>query len=154
MYPLVFLRHQFANGMAQLKNLLSFSWASKKLTASKQLFLKVYLLLFNKICIPIWFIIIWDCLIRVLQLPNYILPAPLEVLQSFINHAALITSQTLPTLAEILLGLFLGIILGVGIALSMCLFRSLHAFLLPLLLASQALPVFAIAPLLVLWFGY
>ena len=36
----------------------------------------------------------------------------------------------------------------------MCLFRTLHAFLLPLLLASQALPVFAIAPVLVLWFGY
>jgi putative hydroxymethylpyrimidine transport system permease protein len=62
----------------------------------------------------------------------------------------LITLQTLPTLAEILFGLFFGIVLGVAIALSMCLFRTLHAFLLPLLLANQALPVFAIAPLLVL----
>jgi putative hydroxymethylpyrimidine transport system permease protein len=93
-------------------------------------------------------------LIRVLEVPNYILPAPFDVFQSLINHAALIISHTLPTLFEILLGLSFGIILGVGTALSMSLSRTLHAFLLPLLLASQALPVFAIAPLLVLWFGY
>lgn len=153
MYPFVFLRNQLVHGIAQLYAVLSSSWSSK-FTASKQLFLKIYPLFFYKICIPIWFIIIWECLIRILHLPNYILPTPLEVLQSLINHAALITSQTLPTLVEILLGLSLAIILGVVIALSMCLFRTLHTFLLPLLLASQALPVFAMAPLLVLWFGY
>ncbi len=153
MVPFVLLRNQFINGIAQLQNLFSSSWASK-LTASKQLFLSIYPLFFHKICIPIWFIIIWECLIRILQLPNYILPNPIEVWQSLINHAVLITSQALPTLLEILLGLFFGIILGVTIALSMYLFRPLHTFLLPLLLASQALPVFAIAPLLVLWFGY
>lgn len=153
MIPFVFLRNQFVHGIAQLHTLLLSSWTSKP-TTSKQLFLKIVPLFFHKTCIPIWFIIIWECLIRVLQLPNYILPTPFEVLQSLINHAALIASQTLPTLVEILLGLSLAIILGVVIALSMCLFRTLHAFLHPLLLASQALPVFTIAPLLVLWFGY
>lgn len=153
MVPFIFLRNQLVHGIAQLHNLLSSSWTSK-LTAIKQLFSKIVPLFFHKTCIPIWFIFIWECLVRILQLPNYILPTPLEALQSLINHAALIASQTLPTLAEILLGLSLAIILGVAIALSMCLFRTLHAFLHPLLLASQTLPVFAIAPLLVLWFGY
>jgi putative hydroxymethylpyrimidine transport system permease protein len=153
MVPFVFLRNQLVHRMAQLHTLLSSPWSSN-LTASKQLFLKIYPLFFHKNCIPIWFIMIWECLVRSLQLPSYILPTPLEVLQSLIHHAALITSQTLPTLVEILLGLSFGIILGVTIALSMCLFRTLHAFLHPLLLASQTLPVFAIAPLLVLWFGY
>jgi putative hydroxymethylpyrimidine transport system permease protein len=60
----------------------------------------------------------------------------------------------LTTLVETLLGLSLAIILGMLMALSICLFRPIHAFLLPLLLASQTLPIFAIAPLLVLWFGY
>ncbi|WP_342147651.1 ABC transporter permease [Rickettsiella endosymbiont of Aleochara curtula] len=153
MYPFVVLRNQFINGVTQLQNLLSSSWTSK-ITANKQLFFRIYPLFFHKFCIPIWFIIIWECLIHILQLPNYILPTPFEVLKSLIDHAALITSETLPTLVEILLGLFFGVILGVTIALSMSLFRPLHNFLLPLLLASQALPVFAIAPLLVLWFGY
>ena len=153
MVSFVLLRNQFINRIAQLQNLFSSSWVSK-LFISKKIFLRVYPLFFHKICIPIWFIMLWECLIRLLQLPNYILPSPLEVLQSFINHAALISSNMLPTLAEILLGLAFGILLGMSIALSMCLFRSLHAFILPLLLASQALPVFTIAPLLVLWFGY
>lgn len=153
MVPFVVLRNQFINGVTQLQNLLSSSWPAK-ITASKQLFLRIYPLFFHKFCIPIWFIIIWECLTHILQLPNYILPTPFEVLKSLIDHAALITSETLPTLVEILLGLFFGIILGVTIALSVSLFRPLHNFLLPLLLASQALPVFAIAPLLVLWFGY
>lgn len=153
MVSFLLLRNQLINGIAQLQNLLLSSWTSK-LLASKQLFLRIYPLFFHKFCIPICFIIIWECLIRILQLPNYILPTPFAVLKSLIDHATLITSQTLPTLFEVLLGLFFGIILGVTIALSMSLFRPLHNFLLPLLLASQALPVFAIAPLLVLWFGY
>lgn len=153
MVPFVLLINQFTNGIAHLQNWLSSSWISK-LIASKQLLLRIYSLFFHKFFIPIWFIIIWECLIRIFQLPNYILPTPFEVLKSLIDHATLITSQTLPTLVEILFGLFFGILLGVTIALSMSLFRTLHNFLLPLLLASQALPVFAIAPLLVLWFGY
>ena len=153
MVSFLLLRNQLINGIAQLLNLLSSSWTSI-LLASKQLFLRIYPLFLHKFCIPIWFIIIWECLIRILQLPNYILPTPFAILKSLIDHATLITSQTLPTLVEVLLGLFFGIILGVTIALSMSLFRPLHNFLLPLLLASQALPVFAIAPLLVLWFGY
>lgn len=153
MYPVVLLMNQFSHRIIQLQKRLLCPWILKP-SASKQRFLKIYALFFHKICIPFWFILIWECLIRVLQLPNYILPTPFDVLQSFIHHAALITSQTLPTLLEILLGLSFGIILGAGIAISMCFFRPLHAFLLPLVLASQALPVFAIAPLLVLWFGY
>lgn len=153
MYPFVLLLNQFNNRIARLQRLLLSVW-TLNLPASKQRLLKIYALFFHKICIPFWFILIWDCLIRVLRLPNYILPTPFDVFQSLINHAALITSQTLPTLFEILLGLSFGIILGVSTAISMSLSRTLHAFLLPLLLASQALPVFAIAPLLVLWFGY
>lgn len=153
MVTFIFLRNQFINRLAQLQNIV-ISLGNLNLTNKKHLFLKTIVLFSRKVCIPIGFILIWEGLIHILQLPNYILPTPFQVLQCLIHHAALITSQTLPTLAEIILGLFFGIILGVSIALSMCLFRIIHAFLLPLLLVSQALPVFAIAPLLVLWFGY
>ncbi len=152
MVTIIFFRN-LINRLVQLQNVVS-SLRNLNFPNKKHLVLKVISLFSHKICILIGFILIWEGLIYILQLPNYILPTPLEVLQSLINHASLITLQTLPTLAEILLGLFFGIILGVGIALSMCLFRTIHAFLLPLLLVSQALPVFAIAPLLVLWFGY
>lgn len=153
MIALIFLRNRCSNTIVQLKNLFT-SLRNLNFTSNKYLSLKVISLFFHKICIPLGFILAWECLIRMLQLPNYILPSPFDVLQSLINNALLIALQMLPTLAEILLGLFFGIITGIGIALSMCLFRTVHAFLFPLLLVSQALPVFAIAPLLVLWFGY
>jgi putative hydroxymethylpyrimidine transport system permease protein len=116
--------------------------------------MKINQLLTARIYIPLLLIVIWECLIRFLRLPNYILPSPFEVFHNLINYASLIRSNMLATLVETLLGLSLAIILGILIALSMCLFRPIHAFFLPLLLASQALPIFAIAPLLVLWFGY
>jgi putative hydroxymethylpyrimidine transport system permease protein len=58
------------------------------------------------------------------------------------------------TLLEIVAGLLLGTLLGTLSALSMIASFSLKRWLLPVLVISQAIPVFALAPLLVLWFGY
>jgi putative hydroxymethylpyrimidine transport system permease protein len=58
------------------------------------------------------------------------------------------------TLFEIIAGLLLGTFLGALSALSMIASFSLKRWLLPVLVISQAIPVFALAPLLVLWFGY
>jgi putative hydroxymethylpyrimidine transport system permease protein len=58
------------------------------------------------------------------------------------------------TLFEIIAGLLLGTLLGALSALSMIASFSLKRWLLPVLVISQAIPVFALAPLLVLWFGY
>ncbi|MES2998193.1 MAG: ABC transporter permease [Pseudomonadota bacterium] len=99
-------------------------------------------------------LVIWQCIVVMLQLPSYLLPTPLQVFRSLIIHRELIATQTLPTLVETLLGLSFGILLGISLALSMCLFRPVYSLLHPILLISQSLPVFAIAPLLVIWFGY
>jgi putative hydroxymethylpyrimidine transport system permease protein len=58
------------------------------------------------------------------------------------------------TLAEILLGLLLGSLLGVASALIIVWFRPARHWLMPILVVSQAIPVFALAPILVLWLGY
>lgn len=112
------------------------------------------LLFIRGIGVTLFLLLIWQCLVIVLKLPPYILPTPLHVFHSFVIHRELIVVNMLTTLLETLLGLFFGILLGSSLALGMCLFRPIHSLLLPLLLVSQALPVFAIAPLLVLWFGY
>jgi putative hydroxymethylpyrimidine transport system permease protein len=106
------------------------------------------------ILLTLFLLISWQGIVLLSQLPSYLLPTPLQVFHSLMNHRELIALQTLPTLAETLLGLVFGILFGVCLALSMCLFRPVYSLLHPILLISQALPVFAIAPLLVLWFGY
>lgn len=106
------------------------------------------------IILMLFLLVIWQCIVLVLQLPSYILPTPFQVFDSLITNRELLAIQTLPTLIETLLGLSFGILFGMSLAISMSLFRPLHSLLQPIIVISQALPIFAIAPLLVIWFGY
>lgn len=96
----------------------------------------------------------WETLVRVLEMPSYILPGPTQVALSMHDNASLLWDNTLVTMTEMLLGLGLGVSFGVLLALLLVYFTSLRPWLLPLLLITQAIPVFALAPILMLWFGY
>lgn len=97
---------------------------------------------------------LWQSAVSLLALPHYLLPAPSAVAQQLQIHAPLLWQHAQITALEILLGLTLGFLLGLGSALLLSLSAPISALLMPLLVISQAIPVFAIAPLLVLWFGY
>ncbi|MGV6987567.1 ABC transporter permease [Testudinibacter sp. P80/BLE/0925] len=99
-------------------------------------------------------LLLWQSAVSLLALPHYLLPAPSAVAQQLKTHAPLLWQHAQVTALEILLGLTLGFLLGLGSALLLSLSAPISAFLMPLLVISQAIPVFAIAPLLVLWFGY
>lgn len=99
-------------------------------------------------------LLLWQSAVSLLALPHYLLPAPSAVAQQLQIHAPLLWQHAQITALEILLGLTLGFLLGLGSALLLSLSAPISAFLMPLLVISQAIPVFAIAPLLVLWFGY
>lgn len=86
--------------------------------------------------------------------PHYILPGPVRVLNAWHEHADQILEHASVTLAEILLGLAIGTAIGAATALSMAHARHVRRWLLPVLVISQAIPVFALAPILVLWLGY
>lgn len=96
----------------------------------------------------------WWILVLVTQVPRFILPAPTAVMATLWSSWNVLLPHFLVTLVEIIGGLFVGVSLGLSFAISMLLFSSVRRWLLPLLLVSQAIPVFAIAPVLVLWFGY
>ena len=96
----------------------------------------------------------WDLLVRLTGVPAFILPAPLAVGSALVARAGLILPHAAVTLAEILLGMIIGSIGGVALAMLLGAFRGARPWVLPVLVVSQALPVFALAPLLVLWLGY
>lgn len=96
----------------------------------------------------------WQALVWLTDVPHYLLPAPLAVGKALIAQAPLLLHQAAITLAEILLGLAGGVLIGGASALIMTLLPPLQPWLLPLLVLGQTIPVFALAPLLVLWFGY
>jgi len=98
--------------------------------------------------------IAWQLLVSISDVPPYILPAPLAVFVAFFRQPALFAHHAVITALEILLGLLFGFLLGTGCALFMSYFRPAQRWLLPVLVISQAIPVFALAPILVLWLGY
>ena len=99
-------------------------------------------------------IIVWQAIISLTGLPGYILPAPMRVLNTLWNSRALIGEHALVTLLEVVIGLAIGAGLGVITAIQLAMSPSARLFLRPILVFSQALPVFALAPILTLWLGY
>ena len=98
--------------------------------------------------------LLWQAIVWLTQAPPYILPGPLPVLRVMWERAGFLASHAGVTGAEILLGLALGTTLGVISAIMIHQLRPARRWLFPVLVVSQAIPVFAIAPLLVLWLGY
>lgn len=110
---------------------------------------------FLKVLFPIIFLfILWQSVILIFDLPHYILPKPEDVFSQLINQHSLLWEHTQITLLEIIIGTIIGSIFGLGSAFTLLYFKKVEKYLLPILVISQAIPVFAIAPLLVLWFGY
>lgn len=96
----------------------------------------------------------WQGLVLAFAPPRYILPAPLDVALAGGAQAGYLWSNTLITLSEIAAGFAAGASLGVATALCLAAFPRLGRLVWPLMLVLQAFPVFVIAPLLVLWFGF
>lgn len=110
---------------------------------------------FLKAILPLIFLfVLWQGVVMIFDLPHYILPKPKDVFLQIINQHKLLLEHTQTTLLEIILGIILGLIFGLSSAFTLLYFKKIEKYLLPILVISQAIPVFAIAPLLVLWFGY
>jgi putative hydroxymethylpyrimidine transport system permease protein len=97
---------------------------------------------------------LWQLVVLATKAPPYILPGPWPVLQAAIAHGPTLLHHLQITGIEMVAGLLLGTLLGTSCALVMIIAPLLRRWLLPVLVISQAVPVFALAPLLVLWLGY
>ena len=96
----------------------------------------------------------WETAVRLAETPAFILPPPSLVLAAFLAQPGYFLHHAGITAMEILLGLVAGILAGIVTALVINASATLSRLVGPALVASQALPVFAVAPLLVIWFGY
>ncbi|WP_297322235.1 ABC transporter permease [uncultured Bartonella sp.] len=97
---------------------------------------------------------IWWAIAIVFHLPAFILPSPFVVARSLWEGRDYLFHHSLITTYEILVGFILGIVAGGCIALLLMLSKTLQNWLMPVLVISQSIPIFAFAPILVLWFGY
>lgn len=103
---------------------------------------------------PLAVLALWQGIVWAEVLPRFVLPAPRAVARALWDNRALLLDHGLVTLGEVGAGLAIGLTLGLSAALLMMLSPALRAALRPVLTASQALPVFVLAPVLTIWFGY
>lgn len=106
------------------------------------------------VLVSLMIVVLWQVVVWLTNTPHFILPGPLRVFKNLWEQRLLIAGHSVITMVEILLGMFVGCLLGFGSAMLLQWSRTLSSWLLPVLIVSQAIPVFALAPILMLWFGY
>jgi putative hydroxymethylpyrimidine transport system permease protein len=97
---------------------------------------------------------LWQALVVLAALPPFILPGPGRVAATLWASRALILEHAGITAVEVLIGLALGAILGGLSAIGLAASPLARGLIRPMMVFSQAIPVFALAPILTLWLGY
>lgn len=100
------------------------------------------------------FLLLWEAACDLGFVPAFLLPSPSSVVVSLVKDAALVAQHSVTTLLEAAIGLGIGVVIGFVFALLMDRFETFYLAFEPLMTISQTIPTIAIAPLLVLWFGY
>jgi putative hydroxymethylpyrimidine transport system permease protein len=96
----------------------------------------------------------WEAYARLGTVDDFILPAPSEVGRALVDDRSLLWDNLLVTAQEVGLGILAALLLGTALAIALHFSRTLRRGAYPLLVASQAVPVVIVAPLLVVWFGF
>ena len=97
---------------------------------------------------------LWECLSVFEIVPNFMLPSPAETVKAFVHDFGLLMYHSRVTLLETLVGTVTGISIGFLAACLMDRWEPAYKAMYPLIVLTQTIPAVAIAPLLVLWFGY
>ena len=96
----------------------------------------------------------WDLIANALDIEPFLVPAPSDIADSLIDDRALLLDNAWVTAQEVLLGFAIAAVCGFAFAIALHLSDLLRRAFYPLLVASQTVPVIAIAPILVVWLGF
>jgi NitT/TauT family transport system permease protein len=98
--------------------------------------------------------LLWQLAVTIFPIPSYLLPSPLEIGSVMVSRFELQTTHALVTLREILLGFALAVLIGVPLAVGITFVPVFEKLFYPILVATQAIPKVAVAPLFLVWFGF
>lgn len=99
-------------------------------------------------------LLLWQFASPLFHVPAYVLPSPTDIVHRMSERQGALVANTLMTLNEVVLGFLVGVIVSVPLALLIVSSRVAERFVYPLLVAFQAVPKVALAPILVVWFGF
>ncbi len=98
-------------------------------------------------------VLLWELISIVIDVPEFILPAPSAIALALANNYLLLMVHARVTLTAVLGGLILAVIIAILLAIAMDRWKPLRQALYPVLVISQAIPIFALAPIMLIWFG-
>lgn len=99
-------------------------------------------------------LVVWEIGVRLTGVTEIILPTPSTIAVTLVDQAVPLLGQSWITLQEVLIGLALSIVVGIPLAVLITSFKIFERAVYPLLVASQVIPKVAVAPLLIIWFGF
>lgn len=99
-------------------------------------------------------ILLWEAYVRVAKVPGYVLPAPSVIIQAMFKESRELFKHTWFTLYEVLAGFLIGTAIGIPLAIAIVYSKFIEKTIYAFLVASQAIPKVALAPLLIAWFSY
>lgn len=99
-------------------------------------------------------LVIWQAVCSFELVESFLLPSPVQVVKTLVTEFPALMGHASVTLAEAMIGLLIGILMGFAVAVLMDHYDALYKAFYPLIVLTQTVPTVAIAPLLVLWFGY
>lgn len=98
-------------------------------------------------------LVAWEACVRLLGIRDFLLPAPSKIIGQFLAQPGYLLRETLDTLLTTMYGFVLAVVLGVAAAIGIVYSRFLDRTLYSLLVALNAVPKVALAPLFVIWMG-
>ena len=100
------------------------------------------------------FLLLWQLAAMVFAVPTWLLPTPADIAGALISSSDLLARHGWVTLQEVLIGFAFAFVVGVALAIAIAYSRTIEKAVYPFVVASQTVPVIAIAPILLIWFGY
>ncbi len=96
---------------------------------------------------------LWEAAVKVLAIKSYILPAPSAIWLALVSKAGLLAQHSQATLTEAALGLAASIVVALVLAVVLNRFTLIRRLLYPVFVISQTIPIIALAPVIMIWFG-
>lgn len=96
----------------------------------------------------------WQAAVSLGHYAEVVLPSPLAVAADMIRQRALLLRHTIVTLREIATGFGLSVVIGMSLAFAIAFSKPLSKLLMPILVVSNAIPKVAVAPIILIWFGF
>lgn len=99
-------------------------------------------------------LVVWEAVVRIFHIPLYVLPSPVQVVQTLFSEAGTLWGHALVTTTEAVVGIVIALVLAIILGVAMDRFPVVRQGLYPVLVVTQTVPMIVLAPILIIYMGF